>query len=769
MRNRLLASTACGLMLATSACGGGGGGGGGIGSTPPPPSITPAPTPTPPPPPPPPPPAPPPPSVNFNTTEYQRSNGATSSGAITAWQSGATGKGVKIGIVDSGINPSLAEFAGRIDPASGDVAGSRPLGDDDGHGTAVAATAAAARNDAQNVGVAFDATILSFRADDPGSCGGTDGCNFYDSAIAQGVDAARLAGATVINLSLGGSAPGSQLLSAMQRAVDAGIILVISAGNDGEDPLKGGSADPFALIPAQQFPGQVIIAGSVGVGSGTGSDLDQLSTFSNQAGQGQNWYLTALGYRVRTIDQTGTGYLYSGTSFSAPIITGAVALMAQAFPNLTAAEIVDLLFKTADDLGAAGDDAIYGQGRLNITRAFQPVGTTSLAGTATVVTAAATDTDMPEAAGDGGSKGGLGAIILDGYSRAFVMDLARGLQQASARKPLERALSGTVRASAANAGSVSIAMTVAERQGSRGMFDVARMGIGPEDARQSRLVAGSAIARLDPKTKAAFGFSQGAKAIERQLTDAQAGAFLIARDISADPGFQARRGSSMAVRRDLGFAGLTVGAEQGRVWQDVKTSATDAPYRWTSVSLDRRFGGGTWASLGLSRLDEQRTLLGGRMGSLFGGAGSSSLFLDMEARRDLGNGWAATVMGRRGWTDFDGGKFETGAYSFDLAKFGLLNGGDRLGLRIAQPLRVERGGIAMMLPTSYDYATESESNTLSRLSFTPSGREVDAELSYSTSLGRGWLGANLFARRQPGHITSADPDLGGAIRYSLGF
>jgi len=608
-------------------------------------------------------------------------------------------------------------------------------------------------------------TILSFRADSPGSCTAPSGsgCEFFDNAISQGVDAARLAGAKVINLSLGGEAPGSLLLQAMQRAVNAGIILVISAGNDGEDPLKGGNADPFALVPAQQFPGQVIIAGALDTG------LTQLATFSNRAGQGQNSYLTALGVRVRTIDNTGTGTLYSGTSFSAPIITGSIALIAQAFPNLTGAQIVDLLFSTADDLGAPGDDPVFGQGRLNLERAFQPVGTTSLAGSETVVTTASASGGLPEAAGDGGAKGSMGAIILDGYSRAFAIDLARGLRQAQTRLPLERALTGHVRGSAVQAGPVSIALSVAERPRSAGIIDVTRLGIGPDDARQSRLVAGTAIARLDSKTRAAFGFSEGAKAIERQLTDAEGGAFLIARDISGDPGFQAQRGSSLAIRRDLGFAGLTVAAEQGRAWQDRQGWEADRPYNWSSMTLDRRFGAGTWGSIGMSRLDEQRSLLGGRLGSVFGGGGATSLFLDFEGRQDLGNGWAATLMGRRGWTDFAGGKFQTGAYSFDLSKYGLLGSSDRLGFRIAQPLRVENGGISMMLPTGYDYATETETRTLERLSFTPSGREVDAELSYSTGLGRGWLGANLYARRQPGHIATADPDMGAAIRYSLGF
>ena len=222
-------------------------------------------------------------------------------------------------------------------------------------------------------------------------------------------------------------------------------------------------------------------------------------------------------------------------------------------------------------------------------------------------------------------------------------------------------------------------------------------------------------------------------------------------------------------RRDLGFAGLTIATEQGKVWRNIRTDAADETYRWSSLTLDSRFGAKTWGSVGLSRLDEEATLLGGRLGSLYGSGGSSSLFVDLEARRNLGNGWTGTLMGRRGWTDFATGKFQTGAYSFDLAKLGVLNKRDRLGFRLSQPLRVESGGASLLLPTGYDYATETATSSLEFLSFRPSGREIDAELSYSTGLGSGWLGANVFARRQPGHIASADPDLGAAIRFSLGF
>ena len=379
--------------------------------------------------------------------------------------------------------------------------------------------------------------------------------------------------------------------------------------------------------------------------------------------------------------------------------------------------------------------------------------------------------DLPPASGDADKKGqSLGAIILDGYNRAYVLDLAKTLRQAEVDHPLARAIQADVRANSVSAGPLTVAMTVSERHDLRQGYQLERLGVGPEDARNSRLIAGAAIARLDNKTAAAFGFSEGAKAMERQLSGAQAGAFLIAKDIAGDPGFSAKRGASVAVRRNLGPVAVTVAGENGSVWNEVRTSATDSPYQLATVSVDKKLGS-TWLSAGLSRLDEKQTLLGGRMSGALGGGGSKSMFLDVEARRELGNGFSAGVMARHGWTDFAAGRFQTDAFAFDLAKNGLFNSNDRLGFRVSQPLRVSNGGFAMLLPTSYDYETETATDSWRTYSLTPSGREIDAEVSYGSSLwnGSGWLGGNLFMRRQPGHVASADNDYGAAIRFTLGF
>ena len=221
----------------------------------------------------PPTPTPTPPATDFDTAEYQRSNAATSAQAIAAYRAGATGAGVIAAIIDSGVDSSSPEFVGRISSMSRDVAGSRSIDDEDGHGTEIAGILLAAKNNSGIHGVAFGATLLALRADRPGSCAETDGCGFSNTAIAAGFDVATSARARVINVSLGGGAASEALNAAVNRATSNGAVVVVSAGNDSSP-----SVDPLAAaMLAAAAPGTVIIAGSLDANN-------TIPDFSNRAG-----------------------------------------------------------------------------------------------------------------------------------------------------------------------------------------------------------------------------------------------------------------------------------------------------------------------------------------------------------------------------------------------------------------------------------------------------------------------------------------------------
>lgn len=411
-----------GSALMLGACGGGGGPG--------PSSLA---TNTPVAPPPAPAPNPPAPSVNYNTAEYQRSNAASQANAMPAWESGATGKGVTVAVIDSGLSDPGGEFHGRIASASRDTTGqNRTIADPSGHGTAVAGVLAAGRNDAGIVGVAPGATLAIMRADG-NNC--AEKCHFSDTAIAASIDAAINAGARVINISLGGSSAGQSLRSAFQRASAADRVIVISAGNDGE-----AEADPLARAALTAAGGNHVIIAGASNANGI------LSDFSNQAGSTKDNFLVALGERVRSFNADGQATLYSGTSFAAPAVSGALALLAESFPELSGSDLVSILLSSADDAGATGTDIVYGRGLLNIGSAMAPSGRTHLAGTSIPVSIADSGT-LGSAFGDGLSHShGLQSVqVTDSYGRRYALSLASSLRHAGAGRLRGRLQSTSLR------------------------------------------------------------------------------------------------------------------------------------------------------------------------------------------------------------------------------------------------------------------------------------------------------------------------------------
>ncbi|MET0307592.1 MAG: S8 family peptidase [Sphingomonas sp.] len=777
-------SAALAGLVALGACSGGGGGGG-INPAPAPAPV-PTPTPTPPPTPAPTPTPTPTPSVNYDTSEYRATVGAVSMNAIVAYNRGDTGSGIKVGIVDSGIDLQSQEFGDcsggigtgscRISSASMDVANDGTIDDVGGHGTAVAFTLAGRRNDAGTHGVAFDAQLIVARADRPGSCAGTPGadgespCRFDDSAIAAGIDAARNGGARVINLSLGGSAPGTTLIRAIDRATAAGIVIVISAGNDGPNAPN---PDDFTS-PANNAAvarGLIVIAGSVGAN-------DVISDFSNRAGTSAGAYLTAVGESVRAPDATNTPFLWSGTSFSAPQIAGAIALLAQAFPKMTGAQIVQLLFATARDVGDPGVDPIYGHGVLDLTRAFEPVGTMSLAGSGGVASQqvnAALSTPMGDA-----RQGALGAVVLDAFDRAFAMDLARTINHQGNARRLPSLMASRDRSFSVGVHDMQVAVSLVPGTDS---VQIERLGITSQDAGIARMLAATVSGRLGSKAQFAIGASETGNALTARLAGRDDPAFLVARDPSTNSGFDVDVGGSVAVRHALGPWGVTVASEFGDVLtrRDTQFAALQwRPERFgygrTTLAFDRRFGG-LRTGLSLTRLAENDTVLGARFSGALGAARADSLFVDLGLRYDLGDGWNLGGSMRQGWTDArlragvqGSGLIRTNGFSGDIGKTGIFARGDNFGIRVAQPLRVASGGIDVRLPQGWDYYSESvDSWAVSHINLAPEGREIDYELSYRWPLLGGDISGNLFLRSQPANFAALPADKGGAVRLTLGF
>ena len=705
--------------------------------------------------------------TNFNDAEYSRSNGASSHGSIAAYNAGATGRGVKIAVVDTGINPNLAEFAGKVDPASVDVVASRGVTDTDGHGTAVSAVAAAARDGQSIMGVAFEATILSLNTSNPNDCDPDKGCTHSSADIARAIDLARTNGAKVINISLGGPDPSSLVNSAIARAAAAGILVVMSAGNKGDEP---GGENPEGFSLSASNAGNVIIAGAVDSSRNSAS-------FSNKAGNGASRYLTAIGVRVRAPDQTGTNFLWSGTSFSAPVISGAAALLASAFPNLTGQQIMAILLNSADDAGVAGTDPIFGRGILNVERAFQPQGSLSLPEGKAVDLTAGGGTGSTTM---GDAKAGItGMIVLDGYSRAYAMTLVSALQRAERERPLGQALQPGLSTATAGARGVAVSITVGRRLTGQPQVGLAQLGLTYEDARKARVLSGIALTRLGPKTAVAIGLAESGKTLERRLTGHYKDAFLVARDPMSRVGFQDDAAGSFGARRRLGRIGLTVTAERGEVFQPgFDRSVVQPRYQIGALSLDRRFGR-VRLSLGASRLEEEATVLGARFSPTIGVGGGTTWFADAGASFDLGRGWDAHAAYRRGWTTTagaggglaQGGRMVTDAWALDLGKSGALRPGDRFALRLMQPLRVRSGGLDLRVPVSYSYDTLSAGYEDRFFNLAPTGREIDLEAAYGFDLlgGAGHLSANAFVRRDPDNVAAIKDDLGAAIRFTLGF
>ena len=264
-------------------------------------------------------------------------------GITAAWDKGYDGEGVKIGVIDTGVNASHEDFAGtNFAEGYNAIDGSRDVSDENGHGTFVCGILAAARNNGLGVaGFCTGVTIV------PIKCFGTSqetSASYIISAIYEAVDVYHC---DVINMSLGMKENLESMRTAVEYAASKGTIVVSAVGNKGTSQLNYPAA--YSCV--------------VGVGS-----VDSKGVVASFSEKNQSVFVVAPGIGIWSLEYNAISAYSegSGTSFSTPFAAVAAAILKQYAPNATVADFENLLKTSAVDAGTAGYDTSYGYGRLNI-------------------------------------------------------------------------------------------------------------------------------------------------------------------------------------------------------------------------------------------------------------------------------------------------------------------------------------------------------------------------------------------------------------------
>ncbi len=247
------------------------------------------------------------------------------------------GSGVRIAVVDSGVveHPGLPKISEFIDVTS---ESGNPVPPSN-HGTAVASIISG--TNPQAPGIAPAATLISIRVIDS-----TLRADAF--SVAAGLLAAVDHQAHLMNLSLGSNEDNPLIREAVQFAQQNGLLIIAASGN---------SARSQAAYPAA-YPGVI----SVGAVDGRGTQVE----FSNYA---DSLSITAPGYAVNAAAPGGTYIRMSGTSASAPFVTGAIAAtMSTSLTTLTPQQAADIVMSHTNEAGIPGPDSQYGFGILNIGR-----------------------------------------------------------------------------------------------------------------------------------------------------------------------------------------------------------------------------------------------------------------------------------------------------------------------------------------------------------------------------------------------------------------
>lgn len=291
-------------------------------------------------------------TVAANDPRIGEQYGVAQMGFPAAWnQVGFGSAAVKVAVLDSGVRKAHQDLTGpRMLQGYDYLNNDGEPNDDCGHGTHTIGTVGASTNNAVGVAGMVQATLLPFKVLELTGLILTD-CTGDFASISQAIMDAADQGAKVISMSIGGPSGNDTLANAVNYATSKGSIIVAAGGNDG----SANDIDYPAAYPNVVAVGAVTSAKAKASYSDTGAELDIVAPGSNV---------------LSTSSDSNTAYeSMNGTSMATPHVAGALALAAGCAPaGTTAAQLVNALYTTAEDLGTAGKDVSFGHGLARVDR-----------------------------------------------------------------------------------------------------------------------------------------------------------------------------------------------------------------------------------------------------------------------------------------------------------------------------------------------------------------------------------------------------------------
>jgi hypothetical protein len=647
--------------------------------------------------------------------------------------------------------------------------------DDEGHGTAVAAIAAGGAvpffgaSKVSMVGVAPSASIQAEKVFNSNG-------QAFDTDIANGIRRAADNGASVINIS-GTFSNSATSVAAINYAASKGAFIVYAGGNQVTTFLNGAATTGLTstAIAHLVFAGSVDTSGVTGtvgsLGAVTLSKTPTLASFSNTPGKGYmadtsgnkvlysaNWLMTpgtnilAPNDAPSIVSRSGTTTFasWSGTSMSAPLVSGSLVLLESAWPILkTNSTAADLLYKTATSLGSS---TTFGNGLVNMNKAFLPYGTLMITeANGTKIAATSLTSSML-------SSGALGALSsistklsayssFDSYTRNFVVNLSSVI---TTNKPITSAV-------------VAAAMPAPSTTGSK-LSDGTTLTLSMTDANNplNAKVLDAPAARqqwfgLASTTKGEvfglgygynYSYVQSASLYGDSVLALNSANLSVANSLTnnATGGSFFAYGSALSENTRIAMTSVST-AKSG-------VSAFDSGNAWympeaTGMNLGvvTKLTDSITVGMNAGSLKEEHGLLGSNYSTtsvLNFGNTNKSTSVGLSAGFDLGRGAALLVEASQ--ARVSGSSSSTGlitsvssltarSYGMALSQANLITKNDNLTLAVKAPLRVT-SGTAQMYTTDVDPVTGVPFGHNVPVNLVPDGRQVDLKLGYSTPVNK---------------------------------